>query len=156
MRTDNITLQCSLNVCIILRRLDLKCLNDILRRFVLALLEVGSSADKITHFDKLEPQHVTAACNSISAILPPKDDPHFWEVVKTELLAALKSTEQAECCLQQCDDISKIELALLERTSVAKVHLGVAMGLVLCPPVIDPVTISATENHFLSGIVCIP
>ena len=141
------------NHLFIVRYMDLKYLKDMLRNFVLAILEVGSSRNEPSYVDEVAPEHVTAACAAISAIMPTEDDPIFCEVVQRELLASLETIKKAECNLHQCDDVSDIDLALLEATSIAKIHLGLAMGLVLCPPLIDPLTISATEHHFLCGIV---
>lgn len=137
----------------IVRYMDIKYLKEIVRNFVLAILEVSLSEDKPNHIDEVAPEHVTAACAAIRVFMPSEDDPNVWEVLQKELLAFLENIEKAECCLGECDDISDVDLALLESISIAKIHLGLAMGLVLCPPLIDPLTISATEHHFLCGIV---
>lgn len=133
--------------------MDLKYLKDIVRNFVLAILEVNLSGDEPNYIDEVTPEHVTAACAAISIIMPSEDDPDVWEVLQKELLAFLENVKKAECYLCECDDIGDVDLALLEIISIAKIHLGLAMGLVLCPPLIDPLTISATEHHFLCGIV---
>ena len=141
------------NHLFIVRYMDLKYLNNMLRNFVLAILEVGLSRNEPKYVDEVAPEHVIAACAAIRTIVPTEDDPNFWEVVQRELLASLEAIKKAECSVYQCDDVSDIDLALLETTSIAKIHLGLAMGLVLCPPLIDPLTISAAEHHFLCGIV---
>lgn len=137
----------------IVRYMNLKYMKDMLRNFVLALLEVGLSRDKPNYGDEVTPENVTAACAAICNIMPIDDDPSFWEVVQRELFASLESIKKAESSLYQCDDVSDIDLALLETVSMAKIHLGLAMGLVLRPPLVDPLTISATEHHFLCSIV---
>ena len=136
-----------------IRYLDLKCLKDTLRRFVLAILEVSISREDRRDVDELIPEHIATACAAIRTIIPTDNDPHFWEAVQKELLATLEAIKNAEHNLDHCDDIADIDLSLLETTGKAKIHLGLAMALVLCPPMIDPLTIAATEHHFLCGIV---
>lgn len=141
------------NHLFVVRYMNLKYLKDMLRNFVLAILEVGFSRGEPTYVDEIAPENVTAACAAIRALMPVEDDPNFWEVVQRELLASLEAIKKAEFSVYQCDDVSDIDLTLLETTSIAKIHLGLAMGLVLCPPLVDPLTISATEHHFLCSIV---
>lgn len=133
--------------------MDIKYLKEIMRNFVLAILKVSLSEDEPNHIDEVAPEHVTAACTAIRVIMPSEDDPNVWKVVQKELLAFLEKIKKAECCLCECDDVSNVDCSLLESISIAKIHLGLAMRLVFCPPLIDPLTISATEHHFLCGIV---
>ena len=144
---------CCIDHLFIVRYMDVKYLKDIVRNFVLAILEVGLSRDEPICFDEVTPEHVTAACTAIRVVMPVEGGPNSWEVVQRELLAFLKHVKKAEYTLSQCDDVSDVDLAVLECISIAKIHLGIAMGSVLCPPVIDPLMISATEQHFLCGIV---
>lgn len=133
--------------------MDLKCLKDIARNFVAAILDVSATSGEPDDDCEVAPQHVVAACAAIRIIMPTEDDPAIWEVVQRELLAFLETIKKAECSLCQCDDVSDVDLTLLELISMAKIHLGLAMGLVLCPPSIDPLTFSAIEHLFLCGIV---
>ena len=129
----------------------MKCLGNTFRKFVLSLCKVGAPTKESDHVDEVSTQLVIAACNGISAIMPIVDDPYFWKTVQNELLTALMAIQKAEHNLCQSDKYD--DIAVLEATAMAKIHLGLAMSLVLCPPLIDPLTISLTEQHFLDGIV---
>ena len=128
-------------------------MKDTFKRFVLATLEVDLSRENANSINEVGPEHIADACAAIHAIMPTDDDPHFWEAVQKDLLTTLEAIKSAEHILHQCDEVTDIDLALLETTGMAKVNLGLAMALVLCPPLIDPLAISATEHQFLSGIV---
>lgn len=140
-------------IIIIIRQMDVKCLKGTLRRFVLAVHEVGLSKEESTSIGEITSQHIMAVCTAISSIMPIKDDPDFWKTVQNELLTSLMAIQQAERCLDQSDVLTYVDLALLETTAVAQIHLGLAMASVLCPPLVDPLTMSTTENQFLCGIV---
>lgn len=142
------------NCSFLIRCLDLKCLRNTLRRFVMGIQKVDVSKEEPSSINEVMPEHITAVCTAVSLLMPVKDDPYFWETVQSELLAALLAIQKAEHTLSQCGgNLLNVNFTLLETMYTAKVHLGLAMALVLCPPLVDPLTISATEYQFLCGIV---
>ena len=138
-------------ISVLFRHIDLKCISSTFRRFVFALSQVGTSAKELDHPDEVSPQLIIAVCSGISAVMPIKDDTNFWKTVQKELLATLVAIQEAE--RNHCQSDKYFEITVLEATAMAKIHLGLAMSLVLCPPMIDPMTISLTEHQFLHGIV---
>lgn len=133
--------------------LNLECIRVTLKRFVVAINSVGSSEELLCSPDNVTPQDIIAACTAIHSVVPNKDDPDFWKTVQNELLATLMDIQRAESSINKCEDISNIDLVVLEATATAKIHLGLVMALVLCPPLVDPLRISATECHYLNEIV---
>ena len=148
-----LTKVCYFVVTIIIRYIDLKCLKSTLRIFVLAIYKVGKSGEETSTINEVMPEHIIAALTAIRNVMPIKNEPQLWTTVRTGLLATVENIEKAECRLHQCGDLTHADLDVIETIAIAKVHLGVAMAMVLCPPVLDPLTMSTTEHHFLAGIV---
>ena len=138
---------------IIIRCIDLKCLKSTLRIFVLAIHKVGVSGKETSTINEVMPEHIIDALTAICNVIPIKNEPQLWTTVRTELLATVENIQKAEHRLHECSDLTHSHLDVIETIAIAKVHLGVAMAIVLCPPVLDPLTMSTTEHHFLAGIV---
>ena len=98
-------------------------------------------------------QRIIDVCSARNSLSPIKADPHFWATVQCELLAALVDIQNADACISKAEDTCSEDLVVLEAMATAMIHLGLAMALVLCPPLIDPLTMSATEYYFLDAIV---
>lgn len=134
-------------------RLNLECIKATLRKFLVALHDCDSSKECLNSSGELAPQYVVEVCTTRDSISPIKDDPHFWNTVQNELLAAIENIQDADFNIDKDDDICNYDLAVLEASATATIHLGLAMALVLCPPLVDPLTMSAMEYHFLNAIV---
>ena len=119
----------------------------------MALHDCGSSKERLKNSGELTPQNIVEACTTRESTSPIKDDPNFWKTVQTELLAAIEHIQNADFNIDKDGDICHSDLAVLEASATATIHLGLAMALVLCPPLIDPLTMSAMEYHFLDTIV---
>lgn len=138
---------------IIVRYFDLKCLKSTFRMFVLAIHKVGISGKDLSNIDEVMPDHIIAAYTAIHNVMSLKNESQLWTTVHDGLLATLEDIQKAEHRLHQCGDLAHVDLDVTEMIAMAKVRLGVAMAMVLCPPVLDPLEISTTEYHFLCGIV---
>lgn len=134
------------------RHMDLKCLKATLKIVVLAIHKVGVS-EELSSINEVLPQHITSACAAASVVMLIKDDPHFWTTVQNELLAALSAIQKVEHSLCHSGELPYANFDIVKATAITKVHLGLAMAMVLCPSLLDPLTISATEHHYLFGIV---
>lgn len=121
--------------------------------FVLAIHKVGISGKETSTINEVMPEHIIASLTAIRNVMPIKNEPRLWTAVCTELLTTVENIQKAEFRFHHCSDLTHTDLDVIETIAIAKVHLGVAMAMVLCPPVLDPLTMSTTEHHFLAGIV---
>ena len=122
--------------------------------FVLAIHKVSISGKETSTINEVTPEHIFAVLTAICNVMPTKNEPQLWTTVRTGLLATVENIQKAERRLHQCGgDLIHTDLDVIETIAIAKVNLGVAMAMVLCPPVLDPLAMSATKHHFLAGIV---
>lgn len=78
-----------------------------------------------------------------------------WKETESHLLAASSELSKVQSVLLSgstfCDTIE--ELHTLEELSKARAHLGMALSLVFCPSVVDPVMLARAEYLFHSQLV---
>ncbi len=109
----------------------------------------GPSAEEPT------PRVISDLCAAAAGVSKDCLSADVWKETERNLLAASAELSkvwralQAESLVLDTSD----ELEMLAVLSKARVHLGMGLGLVLCPSPVDPVTMAMAEYIFHSQLV---
>ena len=98
---------------------------------------------------------ISAVCNFGGQVYPASIN---WNVLKDHLVSAHKELVSVNKVSQQHNFTYSMhsELSALYSLSYAKIHLGVALCLVLCPPPVDPVALDNAHYQCINQLVSSP
>ena len=138
---------------VLLSALDLDLHKLILRRLIRAA-QCAVQSDDLVHQEQSDDDgsFVDSFPESISGIRSLSDHAYSssieWSILEQHLVSAHDELTSVTAIAQQdgfvCSTHS--ELTVLHSLNCAKVHLGIALSLVLCPPAVDPVALDFAHH----------
>ncbi len=127
---------------------------------VIQVIQQNNTLDTIlqdleaTSLESPTSQIISSMCTAAALISKDYLIADVWKEAETNLLAA--SNELSKVKSQLLENVTfnlSRELGVLQVLSQARVHLGVALSLVLYPSSVDPVTMAVAEYLFHSQLV---
>ena len=154
----DVTLMLSIHV---FRWLESKLTSALLKWFLHAIRKsVMDGTEQSVKQDAMEeksfPNDTSSFQLAVNELLSLDCIPEAWKDAEPHLIVAhreLANTKSLLCCESQLNSL--FELQLLCSLSSARVHLGVAMGLILCPPPVDPVSVAAVHYQYYQQLVSV-
>lgn len=106
----------------------------------------GCSADPF-------PETVSRICSLGDQMYPSSIE---WSILEQHLVSAYNELTSVSSISQQDDGFlcsTRSELSVLHSINCAKVHLGIALSLVLCPPAVDPLALDFARHLCIHQLV---
>lgn len=137
---------------LVCRWLEWKLTNALLKWFLYAVRK--AVMDGTERSVELDANDTSSFQLAVTELLSLDCFPVAWKEAEPHLVAAhreLASIKSLLCCETQLNSL--FELQLLCSLNSARVHLGVAMGLILCPSPVDPVSVAAVQYQCYQQLV---
>lgn len=108
--------------------------------------EVRFSSEKSAPVERL----LSDLCSAASAIAGHNCVENIWQHAEYHLISAYREL----CSLASLVEVVSVtEISILSPLQVTKVHLGMALTLLLCPTTVDPVMMKKVKNLSIKKIV---